>query len=645
MLIPEAGTKAGSERQQTGGPGSREVPEEHSAGLARLARVLNERTGAVVEGMIARTNSSGVVLDEAIEDSFAQVGVLSTIAVAKWMAGDGVEVARDVGQESWCIFGQLAAQRRAPLNEVTKRCLRWFDAAADVARDAAGELDLSPAMLAQAIAMLQRSLNVTLVRMCESFEAERKRSDDELTFLATHDVLTGLPNRKLILDRTEQLLARSRRHGTLPAAVFIDLDNFKLINDTLGHRAGDELLRAVTARLQSAVREPDTLGRLGGDEFVVIAEDISLEAGPELIAERLLEALSEPFTLVESEARLKVTASIGVAAGARALADELLRDADIAMYRAKCNGKNRYVAFESEMQGAIKSRVELEMDLREALQNNEFFLVYQPIFNLSDMSPSAVEALIRWEHPTRGVVQPEEFIPLLEETGLITEIGSWVLREACVQGARWRDAGSAIEIAVNVSARQLDSDDFVTEVKEALDRSELDPSALTIEITETTLMRDTDQTVRRLSAVKALGVRIAIDDFGTGYSSLTHVQKFPVDSLKIDRSFITGMKDNKEGEALIHTLVQLGKALSIETVAEGIELQHELSLLQGERCDSGQGFLFAKPLDLPAIDAFLMSWADDGAGAPACSGRRSPADLGRTVPSAPSGQAPTTLER
>ncbi len=612
MLNPEAATQAEARpHQQELGPSQGDVYAEHSVELGRLAQALTERTGAVVERMSALTNRSGVVLDDTVEASFAQVGVVSTIAVAKWMAGDGVEVARDVGQESWCIFGELAAQRRAPLNEVTKRCLRWFDAAADVAREAAAELALSPAALAQAIAMLQRSLNVTLVRMCESFETERKRSDDELTFLATHDALTGLPNRKLILDRTEQLLARSRRNRTLPAAVFIDLDNFKLINDTLGHGAGDELLCAVTARLQSAVREPDTIGRLGGDEFVVIAEDISLDAGPELIAERLLEALGEPFTLSDGGARLKVTASVGVASGARASADELLRDADIAMYRAKCNGKDRYVAFESEMQGAIKSRLELEMDLREGLQNNEFFLVYQPIFDLSDMRPSAVEALIRWEHPSRGVVQPEEFIPLLEETGLIAEIGGWVLREACAQASSWRRAGCAIEMAVNVSARQLDSDEFVTDVREALRQSGLEPRALTIEITETTLMRDTEQTVRRLSAIKSLGVRIAIDDFGTGYSSLTHVQKFPVDSLKIDRSFIAGLKDNKEGEALIHTLVQLGKALSIETVAEGIELQQELSLLQGERCDSGQGFLFAKPLDLQATEAFLMSWADE----------------------------------
>ncbi|HEX3435030.1 MAG TPA: EAL domain-containing protein [Solirubrobacteraceae bacterium] len=591
-----------------------DIPPEQARDLGLIARELTDRTDEVVAGMRSRTLASGVVLDEAVEDSFAQVGALSTLAVAKWMAGEGVASARDVGQESWCIFGELAAQRHAPLNEVTKRCLRWFDSASDVAREAAGELTLTPEALAQAIAMLQRSLNVTLVRMCESFEAERKRSDDELTFLATHDVLTGLPNRKLILDRCEQLLARSRRNDMPVAAVFIDLDNFKLINDTLGHRAGDELLCAVAARLQGAVRETDTLGRLAGDEFIVLAEELSLAAGPELIAERLLEALSEPFAVADGRARLKVTASVGVAAGRRASGEELLRDADIAMYRAKCNGKDRFVVFESEMQGAVRSRLELEMDLREALQNDEFFLVYQPIFNLNDMSPSSVEALIRWEHPKRGVVQPEEFIPLLEETGLITQIGSWVLRQACHQGASWRAAGSTIEIAVNVSARQLDSDEFVADVRDALAASGLDPRALTIEITETTLMRDAEQTIRRLTAVKALGVRIAIDDFGTGYSSLTHVQRFPVDSLKIDRSFIAGLKDNKEGEALIHTLVQLGKALSIETVAEGIELQQELSLLQGERCDSGQGFLFAKPLDLAATDAFLMSWIDGAKG-------------------------------
>jgi diguanylate cyclase (GGDEF)-like protein len=272
--------------------------------LRRLGEALNARTEDVVSGMVSRTTQSGHALDTLVEESFERVGTVSTVAVARWMAGEGPEVAREVGQESWHIFGQLAAQRAAPLNEVTKRCLRWCDAAEDVVRETAAELDLSPEVLARALSMLQRSLNVTLVRMCESFETERQvahseltRRQEELAFLATHDCLTGLPNRTLILDRVEQMLVRSRRHQTPVAALFVDLDNFKSINDTLGHAAGDELLQAVAARLDGAVRATDTLGRLGGDEFVVIAEELSLAARPQLIAQRQLVALKQPFTL------------------------------------------------------------------------------------------------------------------------------------------------------------------------------------------------------------------------------------------------------------------------------------------------------------------------------------------------------------
>src|ERR1019366_1517965 len=251
------------------------------------------------------------------------------------------------------------------------------------------------------------------------------------------------------------------------------------------------------------------------------------------------------------------------------------------------------------------------MDLREALANDEFFLVYQPTFDLSDMSPTGVEALIRWRHPTRGIVQPNDFIPLLEETGLIIDVGTWVLNEACRQAAQWRESGHAIGVAVNVSGRQLDTDELIAGVRRALSGSGLDAGALTLEVTETTLMRNPEATARRLSAMKKLGVRIAIDDFGTGYSSLAHLQQFPVDALKIDRSFISGLTDNQEGETLLHTLVQLGKDLSIETLAEGIEQPQELTVLQGEQCDSGQGFLFARPLDVDAAEAFLRNWAEN----------------------------------
>jgi diguanylate cyclase (GGDEF)-like protein len=590
--------------------------------LRRLGQALNGRTEDVVRSMLERTTLSGRVLDESVEERFARVGTVSTVAVARWMSGEGPEVAREVGQESWQIFGQLASQRAAPLNEVTKRCLRWGDAAAEVLSLCARELEIAEDVLARGLAMLQRSLNVTLVRMCESFETERQRADEELerrqhelAFLATHDALTGLPNRTLILDRVDQMLMRARRDHTPLAALFIDLDNFKAINDSLGHATGDELLKAVASRLTAVVRETDAVGRLGGDEFVVVASELSLVSGPELIAERLLEALEHPFSLESATAQgpLKVSASIGVASGVRECAGDLLRDADIAMYQAKWDGRHRFAVFESGMQTAVQSRMELEMDLRMALENEEFFLVYQPTFSLQDMAPTGVEALIRWNSPTRDVVQPDDFIGLLEETGLIVEVGRWVLREACSQGVRWREAGHPIGIAVNVSARQLDGDEFVGDVRQVLADSGLEPDSLTLEITETALMRDTEATTKRLVAVKELGVRIAIDDFGTGYSSMAHLQHFPVDALKIDRSFITQMTHNREGETILHTLVQLGKALSIETLAEGIEQAQELSLLQGERCDSGQGFLFARPLGAADTASFLRNWAERAA--------------------------------
>jgi len=589
---------------------------EPSEDLRRLGEALGARTEEVVRRILARTRDSGQVLDPTVEGSFERVGTVSTVAVARWMAGESEQVAREVGQESSHIFGQVAAQRAAPLKEVTKRCLRWCEVASEVLRESARELEISNQVLSESLLMVQRSLNVTLVRMCESFDGQRERTDEELerrqeelAFMATHDALTGLPNRTLIVDRLEQMLLRTR-HSEMPvAALFVDLDNFKSINDTLGHSAGDELLRAVAARLDGIVRDLDALGRLGGDEFVVLAAEMSLMAGPELVAERLLDTLKQPFLLGEDHTRLTVTASIGIAAGERTTAGELLRDADIAMYRAKRDGKNRFVLFETGMKDKVQSRMGLEMDLRVALKNEEFVLAYQPTFDLSDMSPTGVKALIGWHSPHRGTVQPDEFIPLLEETVLIAQIGRWVLERACVQGAAWRAAGYRIGMAVNVSARQLDSDDIVTDVQHALSQSGLEPSALTIEITETTLMRNAEETARRLIAVKALGVRVAIDDFGTGYSSLAHLRQFFVDALKIDRSFITGLRNNREGETLIHTLVQLGKALSIETIAEGIEAPNELSLLRDQKCDGGQGFLFARPLDAAATEAFLDTWA------------------------------------
>ena len=589
-------------------------PSDLEDGLCRLGESVQARAEDVLALTHARVSASGEPVDALVQESFERISRSSTIAVARWMVGEGVQVAREAGSETWVIFGELAAHRAASLDDVIRRCLWWRDSMGEVLREDAARLALASGTLQEALRILQLSLEFTFVRIAERFERERRETDgelarreEELAFLATHDPLTGLPNRTLILDRVEQMLVRSARSHKPVAALFIDLDNFKAINDTLGHGVGDQLLRAVAGRLDAVIRGADTLGRLGGDEFVVISEEVSTAAGPELIAERVLDALKLPFDLGEDErSRVTVAASIGIALADGLSAEDLLRHADIAMYRAKWDGKCRYVVFDSSMQRTMQARMELEMDLREALARKEFFLAYQPTFDLSTMAVNGVEALIRWRHPSRGVVQPDDFVPLLEETGLITEVGRWVLHEACSQAARWRTAGYQIGIAVNVSGRQLDSDQILLDVEDALATSGLQASGLTIEITETTLMRNVEQTASLLAALKAIGIRIAVDDFGTGYSSLAHLQRFPVDALKIDRSFITGLGENAEGETLLRTLVQLGKSLSIATFAEGIEQQRELSLLRDQDCDGGQGFLFARPLDALETERFLQ---------------------------------------
>jgi len=442
------------------------------------------------------------------------------------------------------------------------------------------------------------------------FLAQRQlvRTQGQLNHQSLHDALTGLPNRVLVIDRAEQMLVRARRNSARIAALYVDIDGFKHVNDSLGHAAGDELLRVVAARLCGLVREADTVGRLGGDEFVVLLESVTLDAGGELVAERICEVLGQPVELDDADGRtLSITTSVGIAHGQRDSADELLRDADVALYEAKRAGKNRWMAFESQMQTAAQERLGLEMALREALDRDQFFLHYQPVFDLQKETITGVEALIRWRHPVRGVIPPDSFIPLAEETGLIVPIGRWVLRTACERAARWHHQQRPIGMSINVSARQLDDDRFIHDLTDTLEFTSLDPGSLTLEITETTLMRDADASAQRLRDLKALGVRIAIDDFGTGYSSLAYLRQFPVDILKIDRSFISGIAASRESKALIHTLVQLGKTLGLETLGEGIEEQPQLRHLQQEHCDSGQGFLFSRPLEPETLDDLLQN--------------------------------------
>ena len=433
------------------------------------------------------------------------------------------------------------------------------------------------------------------------------KAEKELAHRALHDALTELPNRALTVDRAEQLLARARREQASVGAVYVDLDGFKNVNDTYGHAAGDELLKAVAERLKLTIRQGDTTARLGGDEFVILVESASLDAGPELVAERLLQVLREPYEVAGRQ--LRVTSSIGLATGLRANAEELIHDADIALYEAKSAGRNRYVIFREQMHTVAQDRLILEMDLAEALEHEQLFLLYQPTFDLGTGAIAGVEALIRWQHPSRGELAPADFIPLAERSGLIVSIGRWVLNEACRQAASWNERGHELTVAVNVAARQLDSDELLDDVERALGESHLAPELLTLEITETALMRDSTASAERLHTLKQLGVRIAIDDFGTGYSSLAYLQQFPADLLKIDRSFIQAIGQSQDSAALIHTLVQLSTSLKLATVAEGIEEPDQLALVRREHCDYGQGFLFSRPITPEALEQLLAESA------------------------------------
>ncbi len=441
--------------------------------------------------------------------------------------------------------------------------------------------------------------------------SERRRLEDQLRHQALHDALTGLPNRAFLLDRAALLLAQARRASTPMAVLFLDIDNFKEVNDSLGHIVGDELLQAVATRLYTALREADTVGRIGGDEFVVLVGGSSLEGGAEVVAEHLLEVIrTTPFYL--GGRNVTVTASIGIALGETDEAPDLLRNADVALYQAKARGKNCAAVFLPEMQSAVNERLEMAIDLHAALRNDQFELHYQPVVDLSDLQLRGVEALLRWRHPHLGWVSPDRFIPLAEETGLIDEIGRWVLNRACHDAAAWRRTNPAVTVSVNVSAVQLATDRFVDEVRDALHSSELDPDGLVLEITESVLMVDANATVRRLQQLKAIGVRLAIDDFGTGFSSLSYLRQFPVDVLKIDRSFMSTVTTSVQSAALVHTLIRLGGALGLDVIAEGIEHPDQLQAMQEAECHRAQGFLFAQAVPKERIDDILRSGSVEG---------------------------------
>jgi diguanylate cyclase (GGDEF)-like protein/PAS domain S-box-containing protein len=433
--------------------------------------------------------------------------------------------------------------------------------------------------------------------------SERKAFEEQLTHQAFHDPVTGLANRALFAERVRHAIARTRREHQSVAVVFLDLDDFKTINDSLGHAAGDEVLVEVAKRLATSIRASDTAARFGGDEFALLLEDIEGVQEAADTADRVLEALALPLPVAHKELSLRCSIGISVVSeGTPAGAEELIRDADAAMYRAKRDGKGSYRLFEPEMHEGVLARLELRTDLQRAIATEQLELYYQPVVRIHDGSITGVEALLRWRHPERGMIAPDQFIPLAEETGLIVPIGRWVLREGCRHARRMRDAlppDAGLTMSINLSVKQLQHSDVIADVRDAVEEAGIDPSALTLEITETVLMADTDLAVARLRELKALGVNLALDDFGTGYSSLSYLSRFPVDILKMDRSFLCDGA-TPEMSGLASAVLALGTTLKLDVVAEGIEQAEQWTSLRDLGCEFGQGFFFARPMNAEA---------------------------------------------
>jgi diguanylate cyclase (GGDEF)-like protein/PAS domain S-box-containing protein len=437
---------------------------------------------------------------------------------------------------------------------------------------------------------------------------DRKKMEAELERLALYDSLTGLPNRALFTDRLAHAIERRGREQAT-AVYFLDLDRFKRINDSLGHAAGDEVLREIAARVQRMLRPDDTVARFGGDEFTVLCESVGGVLEAVGVADRLQRELARP--LRAGGAELRLTASIGVALaepGEEADCSRLVEDADAAMYRAKERGGERTELFDVAMRERAVDALSIEQELQHGLERGELRLFYQPLVSLRSGEMVGAEALIRWEHPERGLLSPDKFLPVAEESGLIVEVGAWAVGEACRRLRDWDRLGggpAAFGLAVNLSARELTHPDVVSTVLNAVRRSALDPSRLTIEVTESTAMADRDSGFRALRELSDAGVRIAIDDFGTGYSSLDHLREMPADILKIDRSFVAGMAANSPDSALVAAAIAMGRALDMEVVAEGIETSEQVADLRELGCPLGQGFLFARPLPPEELDGLL----------------------------------------
>ncbi len=473
------------------------------------------------------------------------------------------------------------------------------------------ELDIKAIQTGASDYLVKSEINADLLERSIRYAIERKRTEDDIYQMAYYDSLTGLPNRLLFQDRLRQVIKHSERERNTNAVLFLDVDNFKRINDTFGHTVGDNLLREVAARLEHVIRKSDAVSRqhlgnmfarLGGDEFTVLLSDIQEIEDALKVAERINTSISIPFALGNHEVFVTVSTGIAIYPADGNDCDTLLKNADSAMYHAKEQGKNNYQFYMQSMNARAFEILEMENDLRKALENNELLLYYQPQIDIIHGKVIGVEALIRWQHPEKGLVSPAEFIPVAEKNGLINPIGEWVIRTACAQIRAWHAAGmSAMPVSVNIASQQFQQQDFIQIITDSLDYSGISSADLILEITESTLMENTEAVSNKLQEVTDLGVKLSIDDFGTGYSSLNYLKRFPIHAIKIDYSFIKEVNTDPDDAAIVEAIISMANSLKLEIVAEGVETEEQLEFLRIKGCSLVQGFLFSRPLPADEI--------------------------------------------
>jgi diguanylate cyclase (GGDEF)-like protein/PAS domain S-box-containing protein len=445
--------------------------------------------------------------------------------------------------------------------------------------------------------------------------SQRKEAQARIQHLAHYDSLTGLPNRTLLADRMRMAIAQAARYSHRLALLFVDLDRFKLVNDSLGHEIGDKLLKAVAERMQSSVRQSDTISRVGGDEFIILLSQIDTAEDAGHVAQKIIAALSQPYKIEEHELILTASVGISIYPDSAKDASSLMRNADASMYSAKEAGRNGYQFYSADLVSRATERLSLERDLRGAVERNEIFAVYQPQIELASRRVVGAEVLMRWRHPKRGLVPPASFIPVAEDSGLILPLGEVVLRESCLQARHWfEEYGIDVSVAVNVSAVQFRQEDFVDVVFQVLEETGLASGRLELEVTESVVMQDVESVIQKMRILNARGIKVAIDDFGTGYSSLSYLRQLVLDRVKIDRSFVRDLPGNPDAAAIVRAIVAMGRSLGLRVIAEGVETEEQAKFLQSIECDESQGYLYAKPMVVNEFETWLAAWKTSGAG-------------------------------